>query len=159
MGLEEEQIISHASEMESCECEKHLCPDCDGLVLTYTEVGRQERRPSVDNQCGLLVELCLLYVRRGLKCSPRSFVCDRECQRRLVFAVIEDQCSPSLFIRKPVAACMYCSAAVSHFSVFPPKRLKPPLAAFTAFSAFARATRGSGRDMLMAGRGISVSGV
>lgn len=50
--------------------------------------------------------------------------------------------------RNALAACVYRSAAFSHFSVLPPKRLKPPDAPFSAFEALASKTRGS-CDMLI----------
>ena len=45
--------------------------------------------------------------------------------------------------RKAFAACVYRSAAFSHFSDRPPKKLKPPVAPEDAFSAFWRRARGS----------------
>ena len=43
---------------------------------------------------------------------------------------------PCFCIRNAFAACVYRSAAFSHFSVFPPKSEKPPLAPDAALSAY-----------------------
>ncbi len=45
--------------------------------------------------------------------------------------------------RKAFAACVYRSAAFSHFSDRPPKKLKPPVAPEAALSAFCSRALGS----------------
>lgn len=51
------------------------------------------------------------------------------------YVVLGCDCALDLFMRNALAVCVYKSAAFSHFSCRPPKKLNPPPAPATAFSA------------------------